>query len=85
MVTEQKELWPIDTTDLMYFWKPTIFLSITDIFILWEIVGGNVLHSSPSRSPNHDSGLYMNQRMWHFLLPQHDERTCNCCTQGLPV
>ena len=40
MVTEQKELWPVNTTDLMFFWKPTMFLSITDILSsgkLWEV------------------------------------------------
>ena len=31
--------------------------------------GRYMLHSSPSRSPNHDSELHTNQGMWHFLLP----------------
>ena len=46
MVTEQKELWPINTTDFMYFWKRTVFLSITDMFLLWEVVGVTC-HSAP--------------------------------------
>lgn len=39
-VTERKELWPINTTDFVYFWKPTVFPSVTNIFLLWELVGG---------------------------------------------
>lgn len=31
-----------------------------------------VLHSRPSRSPNHDSKPHTKQGMWQFLLPQHD-------------
>lgn len=71
------------TTDLMYFWKPTMFLN-RHICPLGNR-GRYVLHSRPSRSPNHDSKLHTKQGMWQFWLPQHDERTCHCCTQGLPV
>lgn len=82
MVTEQKELWPVNTTDLMFFWKPTMFLSITDIFVLWETVGGTcstaALHGHQTMTVNFTGNVA-------FLVTSHDERTCNCCTQGLPV
>lgn len=67
MVTEQKELWPINTTDFMYFWKPTMFLSITDMFLLWEVVG-STCHSSPNCFHlYHDNEHHTHQEMWQFL------------------
>lgn len=34
-----KQLWPVNIPDFVYFWRATVFLSISKLFLLWEIVG----------------------------------------------